>query len=171
MCMISTDFSLGVSAAVVRQLKSDLQLSRNYLKCDYKLHIQSESTIPDHCRAFSLNDLCEKEWQQSCDHDHRDRCQGCLLLDQSFHVLMSSLENCKSNCPPDKYQRYLHRIEHNFELIYDWKSHILRSVHQDEARLKLFEDLDSKSVLLQIDWAMKFLSKEYRESQRQWFGL
>ena len=119
---------------------------------------------------FSLSNPGEKDWQQSCIHDHNDQCQECLLLDESFHVLISSIESCGNTCLPNKYQRLLHRIEHNIELIYDWKSHVLRSVHQDYARLKVLESLDSKSILLQIDWVMKFLAKEYRESQRQWFG-
>ena len=51
-----------------------------------------------------------------------------------------------------------------------WKSHLLRSVNQDKARLSTLEGLDETSVLLVQDWAMKFLPRKYRESQTDWFG-
>ena len=51
-----------------------------------------------------------------------------------------------------------------------WKSHLLRSVNQDKARLDILRDLDDISVLLVQDWAMKFIPRKYRESQRDWFG-
>ena len=51
-----------------------------------------------------------------------------------------------------------------------WKAHLLRSVNQDEARLDILDALDEFSVLLLQDWAMKFLSRKYRESQSDWFG-
>ena len=50
-----------------------------------------------------------------------------------------------------------------------WKSHLLRSVNQDKARLDILRDLDDTSVLLVQDWAMKFIPRKYRESQRDWF--
>ena len=51
-----------------------------------------------------------------------------------------------------------------------WKGHLLRDINQDKARLNLFRDLDSDSVLIVLDWAMKFLPRKYRESQSDWFG-
>lgn len=51
-----------------------------------------------------------------------------------------------------------------------WKAHLLRSVNQDEARLDTLTKLDSKSVLIVLDWAMKYLPRKYRESQSDWFG-
>ena len=51
-----------------------------------------------------------------------------------------------------------------------WKSHLLRSVNQDKARLDILRDLDDTSVLLVQDWTMKFIPPKYRESQRDWFG-
>ena len=50
-----------------------------------------------------------------------------------------------------------------------WKAHLLRDINQDEARLNLLCDLNSASVLVVLDWAMKFLPRKYRESQSDWF--
>ena len=38
-----------------------------------------------------------------------------------------------------------------------WKAHLLRAINQDEARLNLLQDLNPTSVLVVLDWAMKFL--------------
>ena len=51
-----------------------------------------------------------------------------------------------------------------------WKGHLLRDINQDKARLNLLRDLDSDSVLVVLDRAIKFLPRKYRESQSDWFG-
>ena len=51
-----------------------------------------------------------------------------------------------------------------------WKAHILRSINQDDARLDIVHGLDSSSMLVVLDWAMKFIPRKYRESQSDWFG-
>ena len=50
-----------------------------------------------------------------------------------------------------------------------WKAHLLRSINQDEARLDVLKNLDDHSVLLVLDWAMKYLPRKYRDSQSDWF--
>lgn len=51
-----------------------------------------------------------------------------------------------------------------------WKSHQLRMVHQDNARVDIIDSLDEQSALLVQDFAMKYLPKHYRETQAQFFG-
>ena len=54
--------------------------------------------------------------------------------------------------------------------IVSWKAHILRSIHQDSARIDFMESLNESSVLVIQDWAMKYLPRKYHESQTDWFG-
>lgn len=51
-----------------------------------------------------------------------------------------------------------------------WKSHQMRTVRQDQARIDILELLNEKSILIVSDWAMKFLPQMYRESQQNWYG-
>ena len=51
-----------------------------------------------------------------------------------------------------------------------WKAHLLRSINQDQARLDVLKNLTPTSALLILDWAMKFLPRKFRESQRDWFA-
>ena len=66
--------------------------------------------------------------------------------------------------------RLLYRLNHNRQLIDDWKKHLLRTVHQDLARTHVLELLDHKSVFLIAAWVMKWLPTRYCESQRDFFG-
>ena len=65
-------------------------------------------------------------------------------------------------------------LQHDLEAVIpkleEWKSHIIRSVHQDAAKTDTVDSLLQTEVLLIMDWAMKFLPTSYRETQRDWFG-
>jgi hypothetical protein len=54
--------------------------------------------------------------------------------------------------------------------IESWTTHILRSINQDVARHDILKDLDCHCALIVLDWAMKFIPRKYRESQRDWFA-
>ena len=62
------------------------------------------------------------------------------------------------------------RVKQAKGTIWLWKSHLLRSVNQDTARVEVLEELDDSSVLLVQDWAMKYLPRKDRESKTDWFG-
>jgi len=62
------------------------------------------------------------------------------------------------------------RVKQAKATIWLWKSHLVRSVNQDAARVEVLEELDDSSVLLVQEWAMKYLPRKYRESQTDWFG-
>ena len=54
--------------------------------------------------------------------------------------------------------------------IFLWKAHILRSIIEEEAKQVALKAADNGSVLLIMDWAMKFLQLKFREKQANWFG-
>ncbi len=51
-----------------------------------------------------------------------------------------------------------------------WKAHQFRTVNQDKCKTDILKTLDSTSLLVTMDWAMKFLPRKYRESQSDWLG-
>lgn len=63
-----------------------------------------------------------------------------------------------------------HDLQAEIPKLEDWKSHIIRSVHQDAAKTAAVDALSETEALLIMDWAMKFLPTSYRETQRDWFG-
>ena len=75
---------------------------------------------------------------------------------------VQSSEECKADL--------LHALKQAKENIMSWKAHQLRSVHQTEAKHSVLEKLDSRSVLLVQDWAMKYMPRRYREAQSDWLA-
>ena len=71
---------------------------------------------------------------------------------------------------PDKREELQHDLGCAASSIEDWKSHILRSIHQDAAKSEIIDNLKPSQVLLIMDWAMKFIPTSFRETQRDWFG-
>jgi len=64
--------------------------------------------------------------------------------------------------------RYI--VQQSVLAINSWKSHQLRSVQQDKARVDIIDNLKVDEVFITQDWAMKFLPQKYRETQADWFS-
>ena len=63
-----------------------------------------------------------------------------------------------------------YEIDQAVQHIEAWKTHLLRSINQDTAKQDVLKKLDDNAALLVLDWAMKYVPRKYRESQRDWFG-
>ncbi|XP_066030522.1 uncharacterized protein [Pocillopora verrucosa] len=78
--------------------------------------------------------------------------------------------NKKSKTNKEKEEELEHDLQSAIPKLEEWKSHIVRPVHQDAAKTAAVDALSQSSVLLIMDWAMKLLPIGYRETQRNWFG-
>ncbi len=58
----------------------------------------------------------------------------------------------------------------SFEAIVAWKRHLLRAVDQDRARQDMLDVLDTSTVFITQDFAMKYLLCRFKETQMEWFG-
>ena len=54
--------------------------------------------------------------------------------------------------------------------IRDWKTHLLRTVKQEEGKQYVLHQLDLKLCLVVMDWAMKYFPQRYRERMGEFFG-
>ena len=134
------------------------------------MHVSQSSTVADHCRPFALSDPKEESFQAICDHEHHDVCERCATLSSTLDNIDNALiEQCKNLSSVMK-EELAFRVKNAKAAILAWKSHLLRSVNQDGARMKLLEAMDGSSALIIQDWAMKYLPRKYRESQTDWFG-
>ncbi|CAF4127583.1 unnamed protein product, partial [Rotaria magnacalcarata] len=159
---------IGLTPSDAGELKRDLQNSRNYLKSDYKVHISSDSPVPDHCSAFALSDTVNKCWQHSCDHDHDKKCDRCELLETALCKIRAFIEQYQTDA--GLRDRLIYRVQQQVQYIEEWKAHLLRTVHQDQARIDILNDLDNETVMIHVDWAMKWLPVKYRESTANHFA-
>ncbi len=158
---ISLSF-IGLTARDAAELKRDLQTSRNYLKTDYKVHVSCSSTVPDHCSIFALSDVNNKCWQQTCDHNHDQKCDRCELLKITLNKICAFIQQHQTNA--ELRDRLLYRVQQQVQCIEEWKAHLLRTIHQDQARIDVLNNLDCETAMIHVDWAMKWLPVKYRES-------
>ncbi len=108
-------------------------------------------------RIFS--DPIDKDFQQPCDHEHNDVCSQCDELTVCLYRL-NELVKAANNVTfysDEQKDNFLYDIEKATNSVLDWKAHIMRSVNQERAKRGIIAKLDSKSYLIIMDWAMKFL--------------
>ena len=104
----------------------------------------------------------------TCDHSHVDTCDRCFRLASVVNEIEDALK--EAECTNDTREELVFVTSQAKQHIHSWKSHLLRSTHQDDCRLDVIKDLDETSVLLVLDWAMKYLPRKFRESQTDWYG-
>ena len=118
---------------------------------------------------FALSDCTNSDLSQQCDHRHEDACEQCENLNSTLAAISEAVTRAPFHTDDDRDEaEYL--TNHATLAIQSWKSHLLRSAHQDQARLDVIDALDQETIFIVNDWAMKFLPQRYRESQADWFG-
>ena len=109
-----------------------------------------------------------KEFQCTCHHSHDVVCDRCEALKQ---VLKEIKEKVQEASIDDEHRN---RVKFNFNhcetAISAWKAHLIQSALREEAKQDVLKDLDNKSCLVIVDWAMKFLPLKYRENMCEFFG-
>ena len=70
----------------------------------------------------------------------------------------------------DKKEDLKHDHNQAEEMIFQWKSHIIRAENQERAKQNALKTVQSNAALIFMDWAMKFIQLKYREKQSEWFG-
>ncbi|CAH3150384.1 unnamed protein product [Pocillopora meandrina] len=107
-----------------REIASRLRAGKRYLSTDFKLHISSTFSI---VQIIAVSD--EAEYRETCSHQHSIGCEVFFFMSIS-HILQSKIEF------------YQQIVECR------WKSHIVRSVHQDAAKTAAVDTLSQSSVFL-----------------------
>ncbi|XP_071947533.1 uncharacterized protein [Antedon mediterranea] len=174
-------YEMGLTWA--KQTNQKLKDAKRYLKGDYKvitilfkylvyillqIHISNHSEVADHCRAYALSSCEDKYYQTVCDHDHNARCDRCRIFPEALSEILEALNEVRCSSEEKDDMEYV--ITRSVQDIETWKAHILRSINQDAARHDILGDLNPGCALIVLDWAMKFVPRKYRESQRDWFG-
>ena len=125
----------------------------------------------DHCRSYALSDSTDKDFRTDCRHDHKELCENCEALRSTFDEIEHQIKTFSGiSYSEDQRQDDLHDFNQAKENIFKWKTHIMRSINQEQAKQHIIENLDDSSALIVMDWAMKFTQLKYREKQSDWFG-
>ncbi|KAL9962183.1 hypothetical protein ACROYT_G031264 [Oculina patagonica] len=159
------EMNMGMSWA--KEQKEHLKKCKRYLKTDYKVHVSASSNVADHCRVYALNDPKDRDYQSQCSHEHNTSCDNCDDLTKTMDEIEAAIEKLASSDVKEELCFVMRKARKD---IVNWKAHLLRSVNQEEARLSQLDALDSTSIVLVQDWAMKFLPRKFRESQTDWYA-
>ena len=119
--------------------------------------------------AYALSNPHDSSFSQKCEHIHEEQCLQCEELNSALQEIQAFVAQATFHSKDDG-DEAVYVATHSKEMIQAWKAHQLRTVRQDQARVEILRQLDSSSVLITQDWAMKFLPRKYRESQSDWFG-
>ena len=119
-----------------------------------QVHISPSSGVADHCRVYALNDTKDCDYQSQCSHEHNTCCVNCDDLTKTLDEIEAATERLTVGDVKEELRFIVKKARQD---IVNWKAHLLRSVNQEEARLDQLNALDSTSVVLVQDWAMKFL--------------
>ncbi|XP_076088156.1 uncharacterized protein LOC143058541 isoform X1 [Mytilus galloprovincialis] len=146
-----------------------IKCSKLYMKTDYKLHIKQNDECADHCINLALSDPSDALLQNPCQHTHNIKCDRCELFPDLIKLLKEKISNTNVYDQEQKCD-LLKEMEIAESKVTDWKSHVLRTINQDEGRMNLLENLNPNQMLIVMDWAMKFLPSLHREKQSDFYG-
>ena len=128
----------GVELTWADKITKDLKASKRYLKTDYKTHISSEERCKDHCTTFSLSDPSNAEFSGSCNHEHDLSCNECSRLTNVIEEINAKLNDKCIPLTDDLRARLLHEQNQATKCIHAWKSHLLCTIFQDNAKQNIF---------------------------------
>ena len=132
----------GVEITWVDNLTKDLKASKRYLTTDYKTHISSEERCKDHCTTFSLSDPSNAEFSESCNHNHDLSCHECSRFTSVIEEVTAKLNYECIHLTDDLRARLLHEQNEATKCIHAWKSSLLRTIVQDNAKQDILANLD-----------------------------
>jgi hypothetical protein len=101
---------------------------------------------------------------------HSHACEQCSNLKDCFREIEESIESTNFYSKEQK-EDSLYDFKKAVSSIKEWKAHIMRSANQERAKQDIMDVLHSGSVLILMDWAMKFLQLRYREKQITLIGF
>ena len=162
----------GSDATWLKSSEQNIKEAKRYLKTEFKSHISREETCADHCAdhctTHALSDPSDTNVKGTCQHEHDIDCEKCKSLEKVFKEIEFEINRVKIS----EEQRW--QLSHEYKLcmtsIQDWKTHLLRTVNQEEGKQYALQQLDLKSCLVVMDWAMKYLPQHYRERMSDFFG-
>ncbi|XP_076085029.1 uncharacterized protein LOC143055862 [Mytilus galloprovincialis] len=159
--------TFGMSQPESKSLTDIIQLINQFLKYEYKSHLNRLDGCTDHCTTMALSDPTEPKFSASCNHNHERQCEKCAMVESCLDMINEKINQIE--IPTTILEEMKFEMEMAEKHLMEWKKHLLRTVHQESARRNILKSLTTKQALVIMDWAMKFLPFQYRETQSEFF--
>ncbi|CAC5418232.1 unnamed protein product [Mytilus coruscus] len=160
--------TFGMSQPESKSLIDITQLINQFLKYEYKSHLNRLDGCTNHYTTMALGDPTEPKFSASCNHNHERQCEKCLMVESCLDMIHEKINQIE--IPTTILEEMNFEMEMAEKNLMEWKKHLLRTVHQESARRNILKSLTSKQALVIMDWIMKFLPFQYRETQSEFFG-
>ena len=165
------------SGAESRELTTDIELMRNFLKVQYAKHIvRDDDEVSTHGLSYALSPS-----RPGQDADVRnEQCNGCKyvphVLDRVREAILTAQSGEETCCTPTK--DVLQSLDDIGEKLALYMGHIARAVNQQREIASVVQDMeraciehnDSSTALVVVDWNMKFEGASEREKKQQHYG-
>ena len=149
-------------------MQQAMKEAKRYLKTDFKAHVGRNENNSDHCSLHALSDPVNIDFSGECLHGHDTQCDRCDSLEMGLTEVAKKID--EADITEDQRARMKFESKECARAIHAWKSHLIRSVNQEEAKQDALSQLDEETCLIIIDWAMKYLPQYYRERMAEFFG-
>ena len=145
-----------------------VNIVNQFLKYEYKSHLNQLDSCGYHCTTFALKDTSNNKLVSSFDHSHDVICDKCSMVSTFADLVRKEVSSLQ--IPSTILEEINYEIDSAESNVLDWKKHQLRTIHQDLSKKSILYNLASNQAFLIKDWAMKFLPFQFRESQSDFFG-
>jgi hypothetical protein len=92
------------------------------------------------------------------------------MLSTLIETLLGSADSCQNYFEPLEFEELVYTIEEAHKDIFEFKCHVLRTFSQNAAWNELKDAQEPGVVFVTSDWAMKWIGRQHRETQKEWFG-
>ena len=138
-------------------MQQAMKEAKRYLKTDFKAHVSWNENSSDHCNLHALSDPVNIDFSGECLHGHDTQCDRCDSLEMGSTEVAKKIN--EADITEEQRARMKFESKECARAIHAWKSHLIRSVNQEEAKQDTLSQLDEETCLIIIDWAMKYLAQ------------
>ncbi|PFX34172.1 hypothetical protein AWC38_SpisGene1031 [Stylophora pistillata] len=90
-------------------------------------------------------------------HEHLMRCEECERLKFVIKHIEEKIQiKCNNSSMTERRGDMLYDLKQAEKDIFEWKAHIMRSTNQEKGKQDVIQQLDENTILVIMDWAMKF---------------
>ncbi|CAC5385451.1 unnamed protein product [Mytilus coruscus] len=136
------------------QMIKDLSECKQYLKHDFKIHMEEKNDIKDHCMTFYLNDKDLHFKNECCNHQHLSGYPKCLQLSDLLEEIIKRVQILESENIEDMYDEILFKTSNAIDNTVEWKKQIVRSKNQLRTKNHIMSALNGSKAIVMLDWAI-----------------